>query len=424
MAVFLLLLQGVVLFGALLGAFSARRVLGLAPLFLVLGLAEGLKHFIATSISFEVAVLGSVNLGSAVYFTASLAIVLLVYLREGVAAVRPIALGLMFLSLLQAVLTLLFLESAPHIENNLAAARFDTNQSLLVILVGSALLFADIIALLMIFNNLRTKRFNLGFALMLAMLIVVSADTLIYDAIVRRAIFDGWAVLSGIAAKSAFITLYAAMTLLYLRLFERNDQHDITNQSRDIDLFSLLTYQDQVSRLEQQLNIDALTGAFSRRFLDAWLPEQLELNKRRALSTALMVMDLDHFKAVNDQHGHLCGDAALSHVVNRARSQLQRGDTICRYGGEEFVIVLSSSNLSEALQAAERIRNEIARSPLFLPESNLPLVLSVSIGVAISPEDSESAQGLIRVADKRLYSAKRNGRNRVEGPQSALYLAT
>lgn len=91
MSQFLLFMQGLVLFSALLGAFSARRIFGLAPLFLVLGLAEGFKYFVATRVNVDVALLGSVNVGSAVYFTASLAIILVVFLREGVAAVQPIA---------------------------------------------------------------------------------------------------------------------------------------------------------------------------------------------------------------------------------------------------------------------------------------------------------------------------------------------
>jgi diguanylate cyclase (GGDEF)-like protein len=419
MALFLLLLQGLVLFGALLGAFSARRIFGLAPLFLVLGLAEGLKYSVAIRINVDVAILGGVNLGSAVYFTASLAIILVVYLREGVAAVRPMAWSLVFLSFVAAALTLLFFESAMQVESN-AVTRTAFRHSMLALAVGSALLFVDIIALLMIFNKLRSRRINLGFALVFTMLLVVSFDTLAYDAIVRFTDLNGWAVLSGIASKSAFVALYAAMTLLYLRLFERNSRFDFEKQDKSIDLFSLLTYQDQVNRLEQQLNEDALTGAFNRRFLDSWLPEQLALNKRRALSTTLLMLDMDHFKSVNDQYGHLVGDVALKHAVSRARSQLRRGDTLCRYGGEEFAIVLSSSNWTEALHVAERIRSEIAQSPLFLQDSGLPLALSVSIGVAMSPDDGDSALSLIRAADKRLYQAKRGGRNRVEGAQVVL----
>lgn len=330
----------------------------------------------------------------------------------------------MFLSMVSALLTLLIFESSVPVAATADAARLATEHSLTAQLVGSVLLFVDIIVLLLVFNALRAKRVNLGFALIFSMLLVVSLDTVAYDAIVRTTHFGGRAVLSGIAAKSVFVGMYAVLTLIYLWLFERNSPLDLSSLGGSVDLFSLLTYQDKLGRLEQQLNEDALTGAFNRRFLDSWLPEQLALDQRRGLLTALLILDLDNFKAVNDQHGHLVGDVALMHAVDRTRSQLRRGDTLCRYGGEEFVVVLNSSNWPEALQVAERIRAELSASPLFLPGSNLQLTLTVSIGVALSPDDAHSARDLIRAADGRLFTAKRSGRNRVEGVRPKLVVAS
>jgi diguanylate cyclase (GGDEF)-like protein len=419
----LLLLQGFVLFGAMLAAFSARRVFGLAPLFLVLGLSEGLKYFVATSINIEAPVVGAVNLGSAVYFTATLVITLVVFLREGAAAVRPIAWGVMFLSLVAAGLTWLLFEAAAHSSNGQLILSVTLQHSLSGLLVGSTLLFVDIMLVLLGYNTLRKHQCSIGVALATSLFCVVCFDTWAYDMVARTSEFSLAEVLNGIAAKTLFAAFYTAMTIVYLKVFERSTPLDLTAHGDSLDLFSVLTYQEHVNRLQRELNEDALTGAFNRRFLESWLPEQLELNKRRGLCTALLMLDIDHFKSVNDQYGHQVGDVALSHVVNRARSQLRRGDTICRYGGEEFIVVLSSSNWPEALHIAEKIRAELIGAPLFVPGVNAPLVLSVSIGIALSPQDGESVRELLRNADKRLYLAKSNGRNRVEGLRPKLVSA-
>jgi diguanylate cyclase (GGDEF)-like protein len=124
------------------------------------------------------------------------------------------------------------------------------------------------------------------------------------------------------------------------------------------------------------------------------------------------MVDLDDFKAVNDRHGHPVGDSVLKAVVARLLASVREMDTVTRYGGEEFAIILPQTDATSGYRVAERLRVAVAGSPVpaGLPE---PLALTVSIGLAVYPEDATSKGGLVECADKALYAAKRTGKNRV-----------
>jgi diguanylate cyclase (GGDEF)-like protein len=159
--------------------------------------------------------------------------------------------------------------------------------------------------------------------------------------------------------------------------------------------------------------VDALTGAGNRRRLDAELPRILELAEGRP--TAVCMLDLDHFKAVNDTFGHPAGDALLRAVAQVLRLAVRPGDAIYRYGGEEFCIVLPDTDTEAASAVAERMRAAIAGVPFDVgaPE---PLVATASLGVAAAR--NQDAATLIERADAALYEAKNAGRNQVARARS------
>jgi diguanylate cyclase (GGDEF)-like protein len=163
-------------------------------------------------------------------------------------------------------------------------------------------------------------------------------------------------------------------------------------------------------RLYESATRDLLTGAANRRRLMETLEGEVASCERHAVPLSVLLLDIDHFKSVNDSVGHLGGDQALRAVADATQGELRAGDLLGRYGGEEFAVVLRHAGRTEARKAAERIRKRV--EGLRVTFEGTPLTLTVSIGVAtLAPKGG--AQALLAAADAALYRAKREGRNRV-----------
>jgi len=179
----------------------------------------------------------------------------------------------------------------------------------------------------------------------------------------------------------------------------------------------LKTLQDELKKSNQLLlqlsNTDPLTSLHNRRFLMDTLAKEVERSCRTEIPLALVMIDIDHFKRVNDTYGHQVGDAVLVAVAALLQGQLRPYDTAARFGGEEFVLVLPSTELMAAGAVAERLR-KLTANLSFAKEGATDLVLTISAGVAVvSPGSIVNADDLIRQADTALYRAKQDGRNRV-----------
>jgi diguanylate cyclase (GGDEF)-like protein len=161
---------------------------------------------------------------------------------------------------------------------------------------------------------------------------------------------------------------------------------------------------------------DALTGVHNKRYLLEFLEREISGAARHGLPLSLVMFDIDHFKAVNDGHGHLAGDAVLKELGRRLRARMRREDLVARYGGEEFACVLTKTAKPGAITFAESLRGLVAADPFVIDDgSSLPI--TISLGVAEMPPGPEltAPDALIKAADARLYEAKRGGRNRVAG---------
>jgi len=157
---------------------------------------------------------------------------------------------------------------------------------------------------------------------------------------------------------------------------------------------------------------DSLTGAHNREYFAERLKTEVAYAKRHETQLSLMMIDVDHFKKVNDTYGHPAGDAVLVAVVAAIAGTLRGEDVLARYGGEEFAVILRGIELANAVIAAERVRELIAA--LSVNHDGRTISCAVSIGVASAAcIDEASAEGMVAVADRRLYLAKRSGRNRV-----------
>jgi diguanylate cyclase (GGDEF)-like protein len=177
------------------------------------------------------------------------------------------------------------------------------------------------------------------------------------------------------------------------------------------------TLQDALKKSNQLLlqlsNTDPLTSLHNRRYLMDTLAREVERSCRTDIPLSLVMIDIDHFKRVNDTYGHQVGDAVLVAVAALLQGQLRPYDTAARFGGEEFVLVLPSTELAAAGAVAERLR-KLTANLSFAKEGAADLGLTISAGVAIvSPGSIVNADDLIRQADTALYRAKQDGRNRV-----------
>jgi diguanylate cyclase (GGDEF)-like protein len=199
-----------------------------------------------------------------------------------------------------------------------------------------------------------------------------------------------------------------------------NDQRVERAELRDGDLLrtgkTVLKYLENNLELEYMQHIlslaavDSLTGLFNKRHFDEVFGKEVSRADHAGQPLSLIVLDIDHFKRINDTFGHPAGDAVLKHVADVVKSQIRANDTLCRVGGEEFAVVLPQTPQLLGAQAAELIRAAVELSVCDVAGTPIPATLS--LGVAeLAP--GEAPEGLYQRADERLYAAKHGGRNRV-----------
>src|SRR5271154_7051458 len=164
-----------------------------------------------------------------------------------------------------------------------------------------------------------------------------------------------------------------------------------------------------VNRVKQLAYLDGLTGIFNRRFFELRIMEEIERARRYATGMAVIMADIDEFKRLNDEFGHLLGDEVLRQVSSIFHQQLRKIDVLCRYGGEEFAILLSQTNAVHALGVAEKLRKTVEAWQF----PGVPRPVTISAGTANYSEHGNTRDELVKAADAGLYAAKQAGRNRV-----------
>ena len=239
-----------------------------------------------------------------------------------------------------------------------------------------------------------------------------------------------------IAVISWFLSMFAihfaskAGALPFLSLFEASlGQSDLRKVAAERAVAAALIYiplavvmdhlisvwrQDERS-LYEAAQFDSLTGAYTRGFAMAVMQRALLKARGDAKPLGVLMLDLDHFKRINDAHGHARGDVVLKQTTRAVQSMLRGGDIVGRFGGEEFVILLPGADLKQAMGAAERCRVAVAK--MEIPDA--PYVsVTASVGVAGFPDHGDDLDGLLKASDRAMYAAKANGRNRIETASS------
>ncbi len=181
-------------------------------------------------------------------------------------------------------------------------------------------------------------------------------------------------------------------------------------------IYWLATLSHELYQSEQRLSAlsqkDPLTGAYNRRYFDEQSRIECARSHRYGQSLAILMIDLDKFKQVNDTHGHAAGDEVLKTIVQIGTKALRKSDVLARFGGEEFVVLLPHADIKEATMLANRLRKNIEEAEIKAGE--LELRVTVSIGVSIQAADESDITEMLSRADQAMYNAKHGGRNRVE----------
>jgi diguanylate cyclase (GGDEF)-like protein len=165
-------------------------------------------------------------------------------------------------------------------------------------------------------------------------------------------------------------------------------------------------YHEEIYRLT---TVDGLTQIYNKRYFLEVLEREISRSHRYSRQLSLIIFDIDHFKKINDNYGHLAGDFVLKHLATAVKGSIRREDIIARYGGEEFAIVLPEIESYNAQRFAEKIRHLVEKTVFRFEDTDIPV--TISVGVATSTAETQSTEEFIKIADDQLYEAKRSGRN-------------
>lgn len=403
----MLTLEATVMAVIVLGLFRARTVFGFTPLYIVLG---GLQYLEAT-LNLRVEVMSGVWVypASAVLFPSTLFSVLLVYIKEDAIEARKLVYGLVLANIAAAIFSLLIgwhITMPGSVATNLGTADFLS--SAYVGVVGTSLLLMDVLGVILIYEFIGRYVRALFPTFLLTLLAIVSFDEVVFSATVRAGLSDSWVPsLSGLGAKWVTAVFYSFASWLYLVYAEPRTA--VVGTGDVADVFQRLTYRQKYEQVRQRMVRDPLTGLFNRGHFDEMLPHALDHAQRTGHPLSLAIVDVDDFKTINDRLSHLEGDRVLQLIARAMMEQSRASDVPCRYGGDEFVILLPNATAEAGADFAERFRQAI-RDRCERATPPYPWgTISTTVGVATYPSDAEvtSPEDLIRVADGRMYERKR-----------------
>ena len=400
----------VLYFCAMAAAFRLRRRVGLGVMLCALGAMHFLETYLSVAFYVPMPFGFIVSPGSAALFTGKVMMLLLIYIREDAATVRQPIYGLFFGNLLLVGIVGLVRLHDVGTTTLAPAPDFDFLASTGVLMLwGSTLLFIDSILIVLLYTQ--TGRWlgrHTTLRIWVSAACVLTFDQLGFYAGLRlltdapaSALAGGW------IAKMCTSALFSVLTGLYLRYVEPASRSE--GRPGITEVFDALTYRERYEALLERSHRDGLTRMLTRDRYERDGALLVREAQRTSTPLSLLVIDVDHFKAVNDRFGHMFGDQALKRIAEVLSLTLRGTDCIYRFGGEEFVTLCPGLPGEKALQLAERLRMEVARARI----EGMPDGVTVSIGVASCPDGGCSLDHLFHGADKALYRAKQDGRNLV-----------
>lgn len=377
--------------------------------------ALGVMHFIETYLAavFYVQLpFGIVSPGSVVLFSGKLMIILLLYVKEDAATVRQPIYGLLAGNFLTVILSLLLRqqETVSIVPGRSPDIAFIDEMGGLMVW-GTLILYLDTLLIILLYERLgRWLRRFVTVRFLVCGVVILSFDQLAFYAALHwlndaptSVLWGGW------IAKMLAAIFYAAAIGLYLNV----SRHPFLAMSdRPLgDIFNDLTFRERYEDLLSRSGQDTLTGCLDRSRFDIEGPQMLRAAVGSKAPVSLLILDVDHFKGVNDRFGHQEGDRILQKLVEVMKAHLREGDRLFRYGGEEFVVLCPGLSHADALKHAETIRLAVSAG-VFTPDDQ---PVTASIGLSSTPDDGAAIEHLLSAADLRLYAAKGRGRDCVVG---------
>jgi diguanylate cyclase (GGDEF)-like protein len=394
-----------------------RRTFGLALVYITQGVLFYVSNLLAAAVYVQVGPTILVSPGSVVFFPAVLLVVLFVYIKEDAFEARRLIYGLLAANV---TISLMGFFTTMHLMSPGAVNPFKLAPELFVqtpriAIVGSLVLFVDTIIIILVYEALARVLVNrLFMAIWVSMTGVLVFDQVVFvtGCFVEKPFYTAILV-SGLVGKVAAALFYSAALALYLRRFDMVEAPRPEERQALGRVFQLLTYRQKYEALRNRFARDPLTGVYSRGFFDEILPSQLAAARRNQRALTLLMIDLDHFKRINDTYGHSAGDQVLRDVAAAFAATVRASDYVCRYGGEEFAVVLPETDVAEGLALAGRIRSAVAARFRTREHRGPGAQLTITIGAAAFPAEAGSVEALVDLADARLYQGKAAGRDRI-----------
>ncbi|MHA7970838.1 GGDEF domain-containing protein [Rhizobium sp. CAU 1783] len=377
--------------------------------------ALGVMHFVETYLAavFYVSLpFGVVSPGSSVFFAGKLMMILMLYIQEDASTVRQPIYGLFLGNLVTlAIAQLLVLHQTVEPAPGQAADMGFLSDMGLLMLWGTTLLYIDALGIILLYERL--GRFMPRWTILrftVSGVLVLSFDQLGFYALLNH-LYDAplSVFLGGWKAKMAAAALYSCLFAAYQMAFRGNGALHSRRPIKDV--FSDLTFRERYEDLLARTGRDVLTGVYDRSRMEIEVPRLVREALRSGKPISLAIVDVDHFKSINDRFGHLSGDELLREIANALQGGIGDADHLFRYGGEEFVVLFADAGYDEAMERGRRLcalLGSVIRNPA-------GEAVTISLGVAAAPEDGGSFNALLAEADERLYKAKNAGRNRVVG---------
>ena len=405
---FLLLAEAVLYFGVMVSLFRFRHRIGLGVFVCALGVMHFLETYLA-SVFYVALPFGMVSPGSAVLFSGKLVMLLLLYIKEDAATVRQPIYGLLLGNALMIGLVLILRLHAisPLPDGALPDIGFIDQMGWLMVW-GTSLLFIDAILIILIYEKLgRYFRQALFTRILISVACVLTFDQVGFFTALHfvagaplQVFFGGW------FAKMAAALAYSTMLVAYLRWFEARQ---IAVPRGLSDIFDTLTYRERYEALVKHVGRDGLTGLLHRGSFETDGETAVTASLFTAKPLSLLIIDVDHFKSINDRFGHAEGDKVLKTIAAVLTEVVGAEGQVFRIGGEEFAILCSQPHPVARL-LGESVRNAVKASA-----NSRKFDLTVSAGVSTVSDSTQRLADLFALADQRLYKAKLTGRDRVIG---------
>lgn len=403
--------EAVIYFTVMAALLHFRRRLGLGVFLTALGVMHFLETYLAAVFYVELP-FGTASPGSSVFFAGKLMLILMLYIREDAATVRQPIYGLFIGNMVMVVMAFIlqYQQAAGLAGGAVPDAAFLEEVGWLM-LWGTTLLYVDSLGIILLYERLgRALPRNVVLRFLIAGAVMLTFDQIgfffalhAFLDVPLHVFWEGW------LAKIFALLLYAALYGLDRHL--RNAAPTLGAGRPLADIFGDLTFRERYENLLARSGRDALTGAFDRNRLEEDMPPLVSLCLHAGTPVSLVMLDVDHFKAVNDRFGHIEGDRVLKLLAQVLQETLRSEDRLYRFGGEEFVVLLPRVGHDEAVALAGRLRRAVSAT-LATKDG---ISVTISCGVSTGPADGNHPDELMLRADERLYFAKGSGRNRVRG---------